>query len=207
VIQKKLIVLTLFFSIICFNMFSDLIQKRSYTVMAQDQNSCISCPKGVTFECKLELNIARRGVCQSNQEWYSYNIPELGSALSITVMPDKDTDVDLYTTWDTSCPSTSKYGCVSNSGDLGKSEECHHVFTEINSPNYILVKRVSGSGCFNILLSKYNPTAVEKIASTTSHITIPQLAESQNMGKNNLLIIGIAIMVILFFVLKFKNVY
>ena len=200
--QKKIIILSIFFSIICFSL-------ATYTVVAQSQNPCSSCPKGVTFECKVEWNTAKRGTCQSDQEWYYYELMESAPGASIIVTPEQGTDIDLYAVWDKSCPSTSKYVCVSNSAGPGKVEECHYVFTSFNSPNYFLVQRVSGSGCYDILLSRYETTTVKTTQSTTSYTTIQNTITPQNKtGKNNLLtfvLIGVIIVIILLLVVKFKK--
>jgi LPXTG-motif cell wall-anchored protein len=209
--QKKIIILSIFFSIICFSL-------ATYTVVAQSQNPCSSCPKGVTFECKVEWNTAKRGTCQSDQEWYYYELMESAPGASIIVTPEQGTDIDLYAVWDKSCPSTSKYVCVSNSAGPGKVEECHYVFTSFNSPNYFLVNRVSGSGCYNILLSKYKSAPIQTTQSTISPTTIqstisptttPNTVTPQNKtGKNNLLtfvLIGVIIVIILLLVVKFKK--
>jgi hypothetical protein len=195
--QKKIII-SIIFSIVCFNLFI-------YSAMAQSTNPCSSCPKGITFECKADWNTVKKGICQSNQEWYYYELPESTSGASIIVTPEQGTDVDLYAVWDKSCPSTSKYICVSNSGGPGKPEECHYVFTSFNSPNYFLVNRVSGSGCYNILLSRYkvaptqmtNPTSIQKIE-------IPDIQKTENNNLLILIIIPIVIVVIIIGI-KFRN--
>jgi len=193
--QKKIIILSISFSIICFSL-------ATYTVMAQSQNPCSSCPKGVTFECKVEWNTAKRGTCQSDQEWYYYELMESAPGASIIVTPEQGTDIDLYAVWDKSCPSTSKYSCVSNSGGLGKPEECHYVFTSSNSPNYFLVRRVSGSGCYDILLSRYKSTPIQMTNPTTiQNIEIPDIPKTEN---NNLLILIIIPIVIILIIIKIK---
>lgn len=178
--------------------------------MAQSQNDCSSCPKGITSGCKIEWNTPKKGVCQSDQEWYYFDLLQSAPGASIIVTPEKDTDVELYVTWGKSCPSTSQYDCISNSTGQGKAEECHHILTNFNSPNYFLVRRISGSGCYDILLSRYKSGPIQTTGLTTSFTTIPITeTSSDEIGNNNLLIfilISIIIIIILLLVVKSKKV-
>ncbi len=140
-------------------------------VMAQ---TCDSCPKGLTNECKIEWEKTKDGICLSDSEWYFFGL-EQETDIIVSVTPDADTDVDLYVNWDTSCPATSSYGCVSNKGKAGEIEECQNkLFTA--TPYYLMVKRVSGSGCYKVFIGK---SIADK---TTSSI---KASETSNIIENN----------------------
>jgi len=199
--QKKIIILSIFFSIICFNLLTDYIQNNHSIVMAQ--NLCSSCPR-LEKECKIEWNTVKKGICQSDQEWYYYNINAPNSEVWIEVRPEPGLDVDLYTTWNKACPKILSYDCVSNTGGSGQSEICHYIISIKQTPQFFMVNKISGSGCYDIFISSSQPTPT----TIQSYIT-DSIKSDDNIGKSLFILIffGIIVLtVIVIFLLRKKPV-
>jgi len=183
--RKKIIII---FSII----ISILISTGYQITMAQTSNSCTSCPRKLGSLCKLEWDATKTGVCQSDQEWYYYEMNIPNTEVWIEVKPQPGLDVDLYATWNKRCPDIDDYDCISNSGGNGQSEVCHHVISTLRSPQYLLVHKVEGSGCYDIILSHSQPTTVKMTLPTT--ITSTGKTE---VSPLTFILLGIVILVVI----------
>lgn len=171
--------------------------------MVQSQNLCSSCPRPRN-ECKIEWNSVKKGICQSDQEWYFYEINAPNSEVWIEVRPEPGLDVDLYATWNRACPKISSYNCVSNTGGLGQSEMCHFIIPIKQSPQFFMVNKVGGSGCYDIFFGSSQP-----IPATTQSYTTDNTEPESNTGKSSFIFIffGVIIVaIIVIFLLRKKPI-
>lgn len=127
-----------------------------------DSSSYTTCSNAYTFT----TSGSKSNMCGIEQ-YYKISTPQ-GKKCDVEwkLIPDSQSDYDLYVKWESDCPSRTNYDCSSLLG-LGATEVCSK--KDFSGTSYALVRRFSGITPYKIEVSITN--CVDITTTTTSSTT------------------------------------
>jgi alpha-tubulin suppressor-like RCC1 family protein len=146
----------------------------STTIPQCDSSSYTTCSNAYTFT----TSDSKSNMC-GNEQYYKISTPE-GKKCDIEwkVIPDSQSDYDLYVKWDSNCPSRTNYDCSSTLA-LGVTDTCSK--RDFSGTTYAMVRKFSGIS-YRIEVSVTNCKDITTSTTTSTTTTLPQDDPCDNSG-------------------------
>jgi hypothetical protein len=139
----------------------------STTIPQCDSSSYTTCSNAYTFT----TSDSKSNMC-GNEQYYKISTPE-GKKCDIEwkVIPDSQSDYDLYVKWDSNCPSRTNYDCSSTLA-LGVTDICSK--RDFSGTTYALVRKFSGiSYRIEVSVTNCKDITTPTTSATTTFTTTP----------------------------------